>query len=117
MSRHGPACAAFYDHLFGCSGCYAPAGRYCEAGQRLFADYMVPQWVEDIMRRPTREQRAQALTQSVPVSIRAAVAAQVRARFHAGELPPDGDYHQRQQDRRAREVLRERDRKVQRASR
>lgn len=99
MSPHGTACAAFYNHIFGCRTCSPRASHYCPAGQQLRAAYMVPLWVEPIMRTPTREARHQQLTQAVPAGLRAEVEAQVRTRFAAGEVFPDADFHQRRRDR------------------
>lgn len=106
-SRHGPECAAYYDHIFGCPSCSPAAGHHCPAGQSLRAAYLVPRWVESIMRTPTREARRQQLTQAVPADLRAEVEAQVRTRFAAGEVFPDADFHQRQFERRVDEARRE----------
>jgi hypothetical protein len=105
MSTYSPEAAAFYDHLFACSRCRAVASHYCEEGQRLRRIYMVPHWVESLLRRPTREARARGLA-ACPADLRAEVEAEVRRQFAGGYTVPDAEYLERRDQRAARRPLR-----------
>lgn len=70
----------FYNHIFACDKCYAPVGRYCDAGRELWIEYSAPIIADSIVNgRDLHERRR--LMNAVPEYMRDRVEQMVREKW------------------------------------